>query len=63
MKRTVDIARKGSRVISITDNALPAVRHGIRQTFARHTFVSKSFSLFRKRASKDLFGYAKYVTL
>ena len=41
VKRTADIARKGSRVISRTDTALPAVRSGTRQTFARHTFVSK----------------------
>ena len=41
VKRTADIARKGSRVISLTDTALSAVRPGICQTFARHTFVSK----------------------
>ena len=63
MKRTVDIARKGSRVISRTDTALPAVRRGTRQTFARHIFVSKSvFFLFRKSTSKNLFSHVKYVT-
>ena len=41
VKRTADIARTGSRVISRTDTALPAVSRGTRQTFARHTFVSK----------------------
>ena len=42
VKRIVDIARTGSRVISRTDTALPAVRRGTRQPFARHIFVSKS---------------------
>ena len=42
VKRTADIARKGRRVISRTDTALPAVRRGLRLTFARHISVSKS---------------------
>ena len=49
VKRTADIARTGSRVISRTDTALPAVRRGSRQTFARHIFVSRSFIYFQKK--------------
>ena len=53
MKRTADIARKGSRVISTTDTALPAVRRGTRQTLARHIFVSKSFIYFQKKCVEE----------
>ena len=63
VKRTADIARKGSRVNTRTDTVLSAVRRGICQTFARHIFVSKSFFLFKKSASKNLFNYIKYVTV
>ena len=49
VKRAVDIASTGSRVISRTDNALPAVRRGSRQTFARHIFVSKSGFYFNEK--------------
>ena len=53
VKRTADIARKGSRVISRTDTALPAVRRGTRQPFARHIFVSKSFIYFQKKCVEE----------
>ena len=49
VKRTVDIARKGSIVKSWRDTALPAVRHGTRQTFASHIFVSENVLSFQKK--------------
>ena len=58
-RRTADIARKGSRVISRTDTALPAVRRGTRQTFARHIFVSKNFCLLKKRGVKECVQLSK----
>ena len=51
MKRTVDIARTGRCVISRTDTALPAVRRGLRLTFAKHISVSKP-QVFRHTASE-----------
>ena len=53
VKRTVDIARAGSRVISRTDTALPAVRRGTRQTCARHIFVSQSFFYVQKKCVEE----------
>ena len=54
MKMIVDIVKKG--VISKTGTALPAVRRGTRQTFARHIFVSKLGFSFQKHY------LCKYVT-
>ena len=53
VKRTVDIARTGSRVISRTDTALPAVRRGTRRTFARHIFVC-NFLFFSEKVRRRI---------
>ena len=58
VKRTVDIARTGSRVISLTDTARPAVRSGTRQPFARHTFVSKWGFLFTEKMRRCKLCYS-----
>ena len=55
VKRIADIARKGSRVISKMDTALPAVRRGTRQPFASHIFVSESFVSFQKKCVEKIF--------